>query len=278
MSLASPRLSGGPLIMGIVNVTPDSFSDGGQFADPARAGAHAAQLVEEGADILDVGGESSRPGAAPVSQADEMTRVVPAIAAIRALTNAPISIDTTKPAVARAAFHAGANMWNDITALQGQGAAATAAELGGEIVLMHMQGEPRTMQANPQYTDVIAEVIAFLKARIAALEEAGAARANIWADPGFGFGKTLAHNLALTNAIARIRAETGARLLFGASRKSSIAQIDPGAAADQRLGGSLVLALAAAAQGADMLRVHDVRATVQALKTQRALANSPRPA
>ena len=273
MSLPAPKLEGGPYIMGIVNVTPDSFSDGGRYGDPAKAAAHALALIEAGADIVDIGGESTRPGAAPVSQADEIARVVPVIAEIRARTDTPISIDTTKPAVARAAFRAGAGLWNDVGALSAGDAIETAAALTGEIILMHMQGEPRTMQADPRYEDVVREVIAFLKERIEAAAVGGVMRERLWADPGFGFGKTLDHNLALTRALARIKAETGARLLFGASRKSSIAKIDPRADADHRLGGSLALALYAARAGADMLRVHDVRETVQALKVQRALEN-----
>jgi dihydropteroate synthase len=257
--------------MGIVNVTPDSFSDGGRFADADRATAHALALIEAGADVIDIGGESTRPGAAPVAEADEIARVAPVIARVRAHAGAAISIDTMKPAVARAAFAAGATMWNDVGALRAPGGVEIAAALGGEVVLMHMKGEPRTMQNDPRYGDVVGEVIAFLRERIAAAVAAGVARERIWVDPGFGFGKTLAHNLALTRATARIKAETGARLLFGASRKSSIAKMDPGADADHRLGGSLVLALHAAAAGADMLRVHDVRETVQALKVAHAL-------
>jgi dihydropteroate synthase len=261
--------------MGIVNVTPDSFSDGGRFADADRAAAHALGLIEAGADVIDIGGESTRPGAAPVAEADEIARVAPVIARVRAHADAAISIDTMKPAVARAAFAAGATMWNDVGALRAPGGVEIAAALGGEVVLMHMKGEPRTMQNDPRYGDVVGEVIAFLRERIAAAVAAGVARERIWVDPGFGFGKTLAHNLALTRATARIKAETGARLLFGASRKSSIAKMDPGADADHRLGGSLALALHAAAAGADMLRVHDVRETVQALKVAHALGAAP---
>jgi dihydropteroate synthase len=271
VSLPAAKLPGGPYIMGIVNVTPDSFSDGGRFADADRATAHALALIEAGADVIDIGGESTRPGAAPVAEADEIARVAPVIARVRAHADAAISIDTMKPAVARAAFAAGATMWNDVGALRAPGGVEIAAALGGEVVLMHMKGEPRTMQNDPRYGDVVGEVIAFLRERIAAAVAAGVARERIWVDPGFGFGKTLAHNLALTRATARIKAETGARLLFGASRKSSIAKMDPGADADHRLGGSLVLALHAAAAGADMLRVHDVRETVQALKVAHAL-------
>jgi dihydropteroate synthase len=230
-------------------------------------------LVEAGADLIDIGGESTRPGAAPVSESEEIARVIPAIASIRAKSDAPLSIDTTKPAVARAAFAAGASLWNDVGALGAPGALETAAALGGDVILMHRQGEPRTMQRDPRYRDVVGEVLDFLQGRIAAARRAGIAETRLWIDFGFGFGKTLTHNLALTNAIGRLRAETGAPLVFGASRKSSIAKIDASAAgADQRLGGSIALALFAARQGADMLRVHDVRETVQALKVERALA------
>lgn len=276
MTLPPPTIPHGPWLMGIVNVTPDSFSDGGRFADPARAAAHALALLEQGADVLDIGGESTRPGAAPVSAAEEIARVVPVIEAVRARSAAPISVDTMKPAVARAAFAAGAALWNDVRALGEPGALEAAGALGGGVILMHMRGEPRTMQDDPRYTDVVAEVIAFLRERVAAAAEAGVRGDAIWVDPGFGFGKTLAHNLALANALSRIKAETGCKLLFGASRKSSIAKLDPGAGADQRLGGSLAFALHAAAQGADMIRVHDVRETAQALKVWRALTGAKR--
>ncbi len=282
-SLKLDRPAGGPpslaellslprsLVMGVLNVTPDSFSDGGAFIETATAVEHALTLLDDGADVLDIGGESTRPGAAPVSEADEIARVAPVISAIRARGDAPISIDTMKPGVARAAVAAGATIWNDVCALREEGALAEAARLRAAVILMHMQGEPRTMQDDPRYDDVVAEVIAFLRERIAAAEQAGVARDDLWVDPGFGFGKTLEHNLALTNAIARIKAETGARLLFGASRKSSISKIDPGAGAADRLGGSIALALHAARLGADMIRVHDVRETAQALKVMRAL-------
>ncbi|MFN3669849.1 MAG: dihydropteroate synthase [Brevundimonas sp.] len=258
--------------MGIVNVTPDSFSDGGRLASVEAAVAHGLRLVEQGADILDIGGESTRPGAAPVAEADEIGRVVPVIEGLRAAWPGPMSIDTMKPAVARAAVAAGATMWNDVTALGfAPDSLATAAELGCEVVLMHMRGEPQSMQADPRYDDVVAEVTARLLARAEAAMAAGVARARIWLDPGLGFGKTAAHNLALTARLDRLVA-TDFPVLYGASRKRTIQSVDPTATDPlDRLGGSLALALAAARAGASILRVHDVRETVQALKLQAAI-------
>lgn len=256
--------------MGVLNVTPDSFSDGGEWE--GAAAPRALAMLEAGADIIDIGGESTRPGAAPVDASEEAARVVPVIAALRASTNAPISIDTMKPQVAMSALSAGASIWNDVTALQSPGALETAASLHRPVILMHMQGEPRTMQANPHYDDVVAEVIAFLRTRADAARARGIA--DIWVDPGIGFGKTLAHNLALLNATQRIADETGAPVLIGASRKRFIAAIDERAkdASKDRLGGSIAAALIAAQNGAGMVRVHDVAETVQALKVWRALA------
>ena len=263
--MTAPFLHSSPLVMGIVNVTPDSFSDGGRFLAPEAALAHARKLIAEGADILDIGGESTRPGAAPVGEAEEIDRVVPLIAAIRAESPVAISIDTMKPAVARAAVAAGASLWNDVAALRfTPDALATAVELGCEVCLMHMQGEPRTMQDDPRYEDVVGEVETFLLTRAAAAETAGVARERIVLDPGLGFGKTTAHNLALLAATARL-AGHGYRLLVGASRKRFIGALDPGAAPDERLGGSIAAALIAVQGGAAILRVHDVRATRQAL-------------
>ena len=268
--LPPPKLAGGPYVMGVLNLTPDSFSDGGAWAGEAAL-RHGLAMLEAGADLIDVGGESTRPGAAPALEAEEIARVIPAIAGLRAVTDAPISIDTMKPAVAMAAIAAGASIWNDVNALRAPGALEIAASLRRPVVLMHMAGEPRTMQADPRYGDVVAEVIAFLRARVAAAAAAGLAE--IWVDPGIGFGKSLAHNLALLNNVARIRAEVGRPLLIGASRKSFIAKLDPGAdAATGRLGGSIAAALIAAQNGAAMLRAHDVAETVQALKLWRSIA------
>ncbi len=264
-----------PRVMGIVNVTPDSFSDGGRLASVEAAVAHGLRLVERGADILDVGGESTRPGAGPVTAEDEIARVLPVIEGLRANWDGPISIDTMKPAVARAAVAAGATMWNDVTALgHAPDSVATAAELGCDVVLMHMKGEPRTMQADPRYDDVVAEVADWLVARAGAAMAAGVARERIWLDPGIGFGKTAAHNLALTAHLDRLTA-TGFPVLYAASRKRTIQSVDPTASdAGDRLGGSLALALEAARRGAAIIRVHDVRETVQALAVQAAVGSA----
>jgi dihydropteroate synthase len=254
-----------PLLMGVVNVTPDSFSDGGRFLDEAAAVAHAQQLIAEGADILDIGGESTRPHAAPVGEAQELARVLPVIQAVS--SQARVSIDTMKPAVARAAMAAGATIWNDVTALRhAPDSLDVAAELGCTVVLMHMLGEPRTMQDAPGYDDVTAEVAAFLLSRAEAAIKAGVARDKIWLDPGIGFGKTLAHNLALLQRLDQITA-LGFPVILGVSRKSFIGKLDPEARdAGDRLGGSLAAALWGAAKGVSALRVHDVRETRQALK------------
>ncbi len=267
ITLPPPKLAGGPYVMGILNVTPDSFSDGGLSEAAAPRGL---AMLEAGADMVDVGGESTRPGAEPVPEGEEMARVIPVIAALRAATKAPLSIDTMKPNVAMAAISAGASIWNDVYALQAPGALETAAALHRPVVLMHMQGEPRTMQAEPRYDEVVAEVIAFLRARVSVAEAKGIA--DIWVDPGIGFGKTLEHNLALLNAVARIRREVGRPVAVGASRKRFISAIDERAknAGKDRLGGSVAAALIAAQNGAEMVRVHDVAETVQALKLWRA--------
>lgn len=268
--LPPPKIAGGPYIMGVLNVTPNSFSDGGRWIEDAST-PHALEMLEAGADIIDVGGESTRPGANPVEEGEEIARVAPVIAALRAATKVPISIDTMKPAVARAAFAAGATIWNDVMALRAPGALDTAAAAHVPVVLMHMQGEPRTMQDNPRYDDVVGEVIAFLRARVAAAEAKGVR--DIWIDPGIGFGKTLEHNLALIEATARIQHEVGRPVVVGASRKRFIAAIDPRAtdAGRDRLGGSVAAALFAAQHGAAVVRVHDVAETVQAIKVWRAL-------
>lgn len=261
--------------MGIVNATPDSFSDGGRFLAPDAALAHARRLIADGADILDVGAESTRPGAEPVSAEVEIERLVPLIAAIRAESAIPISVDTMKPQVARAAVAAGATMWNDVAALRfAPDALEAAAELGCDVVLMHMQGDPRTMQAEPHYADVVAEVCDFLMARAEAAMAAGVARARVWLDPGIGFGKHMTrHNLPLLANLDRVVA-LGFPLLLGASRKAFIGALDGGAKADERLGGSIAAALAGASAGVAAVRVHDVRETVQALAVQAAIAAS----
>ncbi len=261
-------------VMGVINVTPDSFSDGGRFDEPAAALAQARRLIADGADLLDVGGESTRPGAAPVDEADEISRVVPLIRAIRAESGIPISVDTMKPAVARAAVAAGATIWNDVMALRhSPDSLATAAELGCEVVMMHMQGEPSSMQAEPHYDDVAGEVSAFLAQRAEAAMAAGVGRAKIWLDPGVGFGKHMTrHNLPLLAGLDRIVA-LGFPVLLGVSRKSFISALDEGGKApDQRLGGSIAAAVAGAAAGVAAVRVHDVRETVQALRVWQAIA------
>ena len=268
ITLPPPKLVGGPYVMGVLNVTPDSFSDGG--LNGVAAAPRGLAMLEAGADIIDIGGESTRPGAAPVEEREEIMRVVPVIAALRASTTAPISIDTMKPSVASAAINAGATMWNDVNALRAPGALETAASLHRPVVLMHMQGEPRTMQSDPRYGDVVAEVIAFLLGRIREAEAKGVT--DIWVDPGIGFGKTLEHNLALLRSVARIGEETRKPVLIGASRKRFIQAIDERAqdAGRDRLGGSIAAALIAAQNDASMVRVHDVAETVQALKIWRA--------
>jgi len=258
--------------MGVVNVTPDSFSDGGRYVRPEAARDHALAQLDEGADWLDIGGESTRPGALPVNEIEEMDRVLPVIEAVRAARpDALISIDTMKPGVAGAAIGAGASMWNDVNALQGEGALQTAAGLGCAVCLMHMKGEPRTMQDAPVYDDVVTDVARFLGQQAGAAMTAGVAREKILLDPGIGFGKTLEHNLALMGALEHFTS-LGFPILFGASRKRFIAAIDPSASsAADRLGGSIAAALHAARAGAAIVRVHDVRETVQALKVQAAL-------
>ena len=257
--------------MGIVNVTPDSFSDGGRFFDHDSALDHARSLIDQGADMLDIGGESTRPGAEPVPEAEELRRTAALIQAIRAESPVPISIDTMKPAVARAAIEAGAAMWNDVAALRSPHSLETAAALGCDVVLMHMKGEPRTMQDDPNYDDVVSEVLDFLMSRAEAAMAAGTPRSRILIDPGLGFGKRPAHTLALIAHLERFVA-TGFRVVLGASRKRFIHAVDKASpdAAD-RLGGSLAAALAAARAGCAVVRVHDVRETVQALKVQAAI-------
>jgi dihydropteroate synthase len=253
--------------MGIVNVTPDSFSDGGRFLGAEAAIAHAYALLERGADILDIGGESTRPGAEPVSQDEEAARVLPVVRALRAHSRVPLSIDTMKPGVMRAAAAAGADIWNDVTALGwSPDSPAMAAELGCEVILMHMQGEPASMQHNPVYADVVGEVLDFLQARAAVAMAAGVRREAIWLDPGIGFGKTLEHNLALLAHLDALKG-LGFRTVLGVSRKRFLHAIDPaGQAVADRLGGSIAGALIGARAGVDAVRVHDVRETAQAFK------------
>jgi dihydropteroate synthase len=266
-----------PRVMGVINVTPDSLWRGSRHSDLGAALDYARRLIADGADILDLGGESSRPGAEPVSEAEELARVIPLVRAVRAESEVPVSIDTRRPAVARAAVAAGATMWNDITALRdAPDSLATAAALGCDVVLMHMQGEPATMQAEPHYDDVVAEVADFLTARAQAAMAAGVARERIWLDPGVGFGKhMIRHNLPLLAGLDRIVA-LGFPVLLGVSRKSFIGAVDAGArrSPDARLGGSIAGALWGAQAGVAALRVHDVRETVQALAVWRAIAGA----
>ena len=250
--------------MGVLNITPDSFSDGGDFFAPDAALRRGEQIVVEGADIVDVGGESTRPGSAAVDEAHELERVVPVIAALAKRLPVPISIDTSKPAVMRAAADAGATLINDVRALRAPGALAMAASLGLPVCLMHMQGEPRTMQAEPAYGDVVGEVRAFLAERIAACAAAGLGPERLLIDPGFGFGKRLAHNLVLLARLADL-ADLGSPLLVGLSRKSMLGALT-GRPVGERLAAGLAAAVIAACNGARILRVHDVAATVDALK------------
>ena len=251
-----------PLVMGVVNVTPDSFYDGGRHFGPAAAIAHARRLAEEGADLLDIGGESTRPGAAPVTAAEELARILPVLEGIAGL-DVPVSVDTTKPEVMRAALAHGAAMINDVTALAAPGALELVAAADAAVCLMHMQGSPRTMQADPAYADVVGEVRDFLAARAAACVAGGMVRERIVVDPGFGFGKTVAHNLALLAQLGAIAA-LGFPVLAGWSRKSSLGRIT-GRPVEERLAGSLAAALIAVQRGARIVRVHDVAATRDAL-------------
>ncbi|HEU4626491.1 MAG TPA: dihydropteroate synthase [Steroidobacteraceae bacterium] len=263
-----------PVVMGIVNVTPDSFSDGGRFLDARRAVEHGRRLVEEGAAILDIGGESTRPGAMPVSVDEELRRVIPVIEGL-AGEKAILSIDTSKPAVMKAAAAAGAGLINDVYALRLPGALETAAESGCAVCLMHMQGEPRTMQQDPRYGDVVNEVKAFLAERVQSCRALGIPPERIAIDPGFGFGKTLAHNAALLRGLDVLAAmqpaqPDGMPLLVGLSRKSMLGKI-LGKPADERVYGSIALAVMAVLKGARIVRAHDVAATVDAMKTVAAI-------
>ena len=265
-----------PRIMGVVNVTPDSFSDGGETPTTAAAVARGREMLEAGAAIIDVGGESTRPGAAPLPIDEELGRVVPVVAAL-AGGGALVSIDTRHAAVMRAAIDAGARIVNDVSALAGDAASmAVAAASGVSVVLMHMQGEPRTMQQAPHYDDAPTEVAAWLAQRLAACEAAGMTRQRIAVDHGIGFGKTVEHNLRILARLEALRG-LGAALVVGVSRKSFIARVDRDGAARERLGGSLAAALWAVLHGADIVRVHDVAATRQALAVWAAIDRCSKP-
>jgi dihydropteroate synthase len=256
-----------PLVMGVLNITPDSFADGGVFLDLRDATDRVRQMLDEGADIVDIGGESTRPGAVPTPEAYELDRVIPLLENIRLSCDArgvPISVDTRKPVVMRAAIAAGASMINDINALRAPGAIEALSEGSEAVCLMHMQGEPSTMQHSVSYDDVVADVAAFLAERAAACVAAGIDRHRIVLDPGFGFGKTVEHNLTLLRRLSEIAA-LGYPLLAGLSRKSTIGVLT-GRNVDDRMAGSVAAALAAVARGAGIVRVHDVRETADALK------------
>ena len=271
MNVAGKALElGRPLVMGVLNVTSDSFSDGGRWLDVEDALRHSLSMVAAGADLIDVGGESTRPGAESISTNEELARVIPLIERLRSEIEIPISIDTSKPLVMREAVQAGASMVNDVYALQNEGAVAAVAELRVPVCLMHMLGRPRDMQKAPAYTDVVAEVSGFLMSRAQACQAAGIPASAIVFDPGFGFGKTLQHNLDLFHAIPRM-CELGFPLLIGVSRKSMLGTIT-GRPVNERMPASIVAAALAASYGASILRVHDVAETVDALKTVAALS------
>lgn len=261
-----------PRVMGILNVTPDSFSDGGDFISPDAALRHAERMVDEGADIIDVGGESTRPGARPVSAAEELDRVIPVIAAIVDRIHVPVSVDTSKPEVMRAAIDVGAGFINDVRALRLPGAPEAAVACGVPVCLMHMQGQPASMQQAPGYRDVVEDVLGFLRGRIEVCTAAGIARHRLLIDPGFGFGKTVEHNLTL---LARLSSfcRLGLPLVVGLSRKATIGAVT-GRAVGDRLAGSLAAAVLAAERGARLVRVHDVAPTVDALRVVWALRSA----
>jgi dihydropteroate synthase len=253
-----------PVVMGVLNVTPDSFSDGGRFLDLEAAVAHGLRMAEEGAAIIDVGGESTRPGADPVSVDEEISRVVPVVESLRAQTGAVISVDTSKPAVMRAAAAAGAGLLNDVRAFSEAGALEVAAATRCAMCVMHMQGDPRTMQLAPHYDDVVSEVAAFLQARVEACRAAGVDADRLVVDPGFGFGKTLEHNLELLRQLRKVGA--GWPIMVGLSRKSFVGRIT-GRPAGDRVHGSVAMAMLAVLNGARIVRVHDIGPTLDALKT-----------
>ncbi len=265
-----------PVVMGVLNVTPDSFSDGGRFVSVAAAAEQGVRMAAEGAALIDVGGESTRPGAEPVSADEELRRVIPVIERLRAATTVIISVDTSKAEVMRAASAAGAGLINDVRALREAGALAAAVASGCAVCLVHMQGEPRTMQVAPSYADVVAEVRAFLAARVASSLAAGLAAERLAVDPGFGFGKTLEHNLTLLRRLGELAAD-GVPVLVGLSRKSMLGTLT-GRTAGERVYGSVALAVIAALAGARIVRAHDVAATVEALKVAVAVQGGGRAA
>lgn len=258
------------LVMGILNVTPDSFSDGGRFQSLEFAVSRAEEMISEGVDLIDIGGESTRPGSPPVPLDEELRRVIPAVYALRDLGR-PLSVDTYKPEVMREAILAGADMINDINAFRAPGALEAVADSDCGLCVMHMQSTPETMQQNPAYTDVVAEVVGFLRERVGTMTAAGIDRNRICIDPGFGFGKTVEHNFALLSNIGKIQKELGLPVLAGLSRKAMIGAVT-GKPLEQRLAGSLAGALAAVAHGARIVRVHDVAETADALKVWQAAA------
>ena len=272
MTLDLSSLPSPAAVMGILNVTPDSFSDGGRFAARDDALRQADCMLADGADILDIGGESTRPGATGVGVDEELDRVIPVIEALAGITDKPVSIDTSKAGVMRAAVAAGASMINDVRALREEGALAAAAEAGVPVCLMHMQGQPRTMQQDPDYVDVVGEIEQFLTERVAACVEAGIPRGHIVLDPGFGFGKTVAHNVELLANLRQLT-RSGLPVLAGLSRKSTLGKIT-GRDVDERVPASIAAAVIAVTNGASIVRVHDVAETVDALKVLTAVLNA----
>ena len=262
-----------PQVMGILNITPDSFSDGGDFVSVDKALERAGQMVGEGVDIIDVGGESTRPGAQAVTEQEEIERVLPIIQSLAAEFPVPVSVDTSKAPVMREAVLAGAGLINDVMALRGEGAIEAARDCAVPVCLMHMQGEPRTMQLNPHYEDLLGDIKSYFQQRINACEEAGISRERLLLDPGFGFGKTLEHNLRLLNRLAGLTA-LGLPMLVGISRKSMLGKILDDAPVDERLYASLAAAVMAFERGASILRVHDVKPTADALRIASAVMDS----
>lgn len=268
LELGSLRIPA-PAVMGILNVTPDSFSDGGRFDRGDAAMRHAETMAEEGASLIDIGGESTRPGSEGVTEQEELDRVIPVIEAVRSVTDTPISIDTSKPVVMREAVAAGAVMINDVCALQEPGALEAAAALGVPVCLMHMQGRPRSMQSAPSYDNVVAQVAAFLDERVQACIDAGVDESLVVVDPGFGFGKTRDHNVSLLANLRQCRVR-GRPLLAGISRKSTLGDLT-GRAVDERMPASVAAAVIAVLNGADIIRAHDVGPTVDALQVAQAV-------